>query len=554
MSLTKIFKSISRREWLVLGLVALAVMAITTLPLLYGWLIAGPDRIFTGIHFQSLNDWFVYYSYLEQARDGRLLFSNLYTGEPQAPQLNIFWLALGLAAKIFPAVGNVMIFNVSRLLLIPIFFVTVYLLIAAVFSRIKERLLALLFLSFSSGLGFLLIYRIVLFPENYANGHFNWPLDLWVPESNTFLTLYYTPHFIASLALIVLIFLLTLLFSGRPNYWYSVVAGLAALLLIAFHPFHLLTVFAVTGVFALVIIWQNRKMFWPFFVHFLILGAGVLPPVWYYARQLATDKYLLLKAVQNQCPITPLWLTIIGYGLILALALIGAAILWRKKTKLANGEIFILVWAIVQFFIIYAPVNYQRRMTEGLQVPLVLLAAIGLFYLAEKIWSSPRPLARLISQNRELAFAVLLILLSLSNIFALAVDGYIYRSAATYSYLSRETMAAIVWLKNAGPDVIILNSAPDGSNPLPAYSGRRVFVGHGVETLNYRSKQTAVEWFFAANRPVAVERDFLARRKISYIFYGPKERLLGAYDPELKQYLQPVYENSEVIIYRVEDD
>ena len=40
---------------------------------------------------------------------------------------------------------------------------------------------------------------------------------------------------------------------------------------------------------------------------------------------------------------------------------------------------------------------------------------------------------------------------------------------------------------------------------------------------------------------------------IAYLFYGPRERKLGAFDPTGRTYLSPSFANSLVTIYRVQE-
>ena len=58
----ELFNSITKKEWLFVIFLSLAVIFITTAPAVYGWLKTPADKVFTGMHFVSADDWFVYYS------------------------------------------------------------------------------------------------------------------------------------------------------------------------------------------------------------------------------------------------------------------------------------------------------------------------------------------------------------------------------------------------------------------------------------------------------------------------------------------------------------
>ena len=543
MTLSQIYKSVTKGEWRFVTSLILVVIFITTIPLVYGFLTKSAGQVFTGIHFAAPNDWFVYYSHIKQVDQGNFLFKNLFTAEDQQPVLNIFWLGVGLLAKWFNLSAPIA-FNLVRIFLIPIFYFVAYLFIAYLFSETKQRKVSILLLSFASGLGFLLIAQIVKYPFNFSGGVFHWPMDLWVPEAITFLTLYYSPHFIASLTLILLIFLLTVLFSENKKFIYSLAAGICALILFFFHPFHVLTVFGVIFVYFLVLVFRGKTLFWALLKHYLVLVLFSLPPVIYYLYFLSSDRVIMQKAIQNLCFTPPFLITLFSFGLLLVLAASGVYFLF-KNNRIARPWLFVVIWAATQFFLIYFPVNYQRRLSEGLHFPLVALSAFGLF-AAYKLMSEKK------SQFLELRYTILIILilgLVSSNIFALAADLFIYSSQRGLAYLDQATVEAAVWLESVPADKIIFNSADNIINIIPAYAGRRVYAGHGVETPNFGQKQLEVNWFFSQNRPEEIEKKFLAKRKIDYIFYGPAEKSLGQYDPDIKSYLREVYSNSSVEIY-----
>jgi hypothetical protein len=246
MGIKDLIKNLDRKEraWIIIA--ALFVIVITSIPHLCGLLNAPNGFSYFGRQALNSHDAPVYFSYLEQAREGDLLFRNLFTTGPQIKTLNIFWLSAGLLGRIFslPPAWN---FQIVRILLIPILILILYLLISFFFKDKKKRKICFVVLLFSSGLGALASSWLTpLFQSSY--GYTNWPMDSWVPESNTFFTFYYSPHIIASLILMLLIFLLALLSFENNKKIYSVGAGILALLLFEFHPFHVPTIFGIIGV------------------------------------------------------------------------------------------------------------------------------------------------------------------------------------------------------------------------------------------------------------------------------------------------------------------
>ncbi|MDX9893615.1 MAG: hypothetical protein RB292_04380 [Patescibacteria group bacterium] len=543
----KIFKSISTLEWRWWSVIVVVMILVTTLPLIYGWLITPVGKVFTAASFAAPNDWFVYYSHITQVLQGKIFFIDLYTSQPHLATFNIFWLIVGLAAK-FLKLSPVEAFQFFRVLLMPVFYLVAYLFLSYLFVDRSKRLLGLVMLSVSSGLGFLLLDRLVRFPTIYVNGVVNWPFDLWVYESNTFLTLMSSPHFIASLTLILLVFLFTLLAVDYRQLRYGLASGFCALVLFSFHPFHVLTIFSVIGVYFALLIWQQRRIIWWLVLDYLILLLVASPAILYYLILMQFDQVLNIKAARNLTFTTPPWITFFAYGLLLVFAVWGSYGLFRDRSIKNFKWLFVVVWAVVQLVVIYFPVNYQRRMSEGLHFPLVVLTVVGLFCALAYFRQRP---SGLIYQQRYLIGVLLGFLFIASNLFQLAVNFYLYTNPGWLYRLDGEVVEAAEWLAAQADDAVIFNSAGNIINIVPAYSGRRVYVGHGVETPYFGLKQQEVNWFFKTDRSSDIERNFLHRRQIDLLFYGPQEKELGSYDPAGKDYLKEIYANSLVKIYQV---
>jgi len=511
MTFFKLISLITKKEWHFVAFLSLALIFITTLPLIFGWLIRPFNSQFIGTHFAMLVDWFVYYSYIEQTRQGHLLFFDLFTSEPHRAVLNIFWLLVGILVK-YLNLTNIFAFNLVRIVLIPIFLVLAYLFVSLIFDELKKRKVTLLILSFSSGAGFLLIDRLIRFPGNFVNGRLNWPMDLWVPELNTFATLYYSPHLIASYILIVYIFLLTILFVNNQKLVYSIPAGLASLFLISFHPFHALTIFSVILVYLGIIILVKKRIIWPYIFYYCIIGSISLPAVMYYAYLIRYDNVTRLKYIQNICLTTPFWLTIFSLGILFFLALWGIWLIRGKKvinSDIGSPPAFLSVWFLVQLGLLYTPVLFQRRLSEGLHFPLVVLSLIAWYYFYEQFLSEKSGLKKFFISQKEILLVFALVFLSLSNLFLISSDIYMYQNRKGFTYIEKDLIQAMDFLKNKKDSFVVFNTSQNIVNIIPAFTGKSVYTGHGVETISFFAKQKEVDWFFKTNRAESIEKNFL---------------------------------------------
>lgn len=539
----EIFKSVSKKEWQFIAFFSLLLVLITSIPLIYGWLKTPPGKIFTAMHFASADDWFVYYSFINQGKDGLWLFKDLFSSVEHLAVIRPEWLVVGLLARLFDFSAPVA-FHLARILLIPVFIFVCYLIIAYFFTDKLKRKLALIFLGLSSGVGTLLIYRLALYPSNYVNGNFSWPMDLWVPDINTFFTLFASPHFIAASILVFLIFLSTILFSDEGNYFYSLVAGLSGLLLFIIHPFQVLKVYAIIGVFFLILFIRNRRIIWNYVWHGFIFFILSLPSVLYYLWLINVDWLTVQRAAQNINPTTPIYVTIFSFGGLFFGAVLGIYYLLENNRFKQNKYLFLAVWAVIQFILLYAPVNYQRRLALGIHLPLALLTAIFIFYFYEinKVW---------VKKNATAVVVFFILIFLPSNLFVLATDIMVYSQEREASYLDLDTYNAFIWLKeNSEPSSIIFSTVRTG-NVLPAYALRTSYVGHAVETPFFNQRKIEPDWFFSQGHEMELEHQFLSERNISYVFFGPRESELGNFHPESKNYLAPVYTSPKAKIFKV---
>ncbi|MCH7492342.1 hypothetical protein IID19_01980 [Patescibacteria group bacterium] len=531
-----LFKSITKKEWLLVFLVALLVIMLTAAPFLYGYFTRPADSVFTGLHHLAPGDTNVFLSMIEQVKQGNNVFLNLYTSEPQSRILtNPLWLSVGWLAKIFN-MPNLLALQVARSIWIVIFIFVLYLFLAYLFRDVNKRKWVLFLVLFSSGLG--VFFNPFLFDVNNIYEH---PTDIWVTESITFLTLLHSPHVIASLTLIILIFLLMLLAFDTDKLRFSIGAGMAAFFLLWFHPFNGPTIYVTLGVYLLVIFIRQRKVSWRYIRHYLILSIIPLPIVVYLYLLSQLDWVIRNWAAQNILSSPSVWMYLIGYGFIFVLASLG---LWVSIKRFDSKKTFIVIWAMVTSILIYMPVSFQRRMSEGWHIPLSILAFLGILFLFDRLGNN---------KTKKLVLVMaLLIFLPLTNIQIIGQDFYLFQSKKSLPYyLHEEEVAAMHWLRdNSGIEEVVFSSFYIG-NYIPAYSGRIVWIGHGPQTIDLSAKLALSSWFWEEDTEADKKYSLLIDGRVSYLYYGSKEKEAGIYNPASKSYLKEVYRNTEVAIYKV---
>lgn len=527
--------------------VAIAVaIVITSIAPLYGaWRGLTTGQEFTGVQSLSPGDFAVYLSYIDQVKRGVVLLENTFTTEPLLPVFNILWFKVGLLARFF-GLSALAAYHVARIFFVIPFGIISYLLLARFFDRVRERLVALFLFLFSSGLG--VFFSSLFSGENSGAGTYERPIDLWVGESNTFLTMMYSPHFVASLTLILLVILLFLeaFESGRQRY--AVAAGFAGLVLFQFHPFHAPTLF---GVFAAFLGYEavTRRVIKSHLISFFIFAAISVPAIFYHyiLTHYDTGAKALLTA---NLTITPApWQVIIGFGAPFLLAFFGFWLAGKKngETTLQYKE-FLTVWAIVQLALVYSPLTFQRRLLEGLEFPLVVLAVPAMMMMARRLKDLGTGIPGAVAQSVAAVFAVTVLFLGSFN--AVATNVVLYRTNQPPLFYRSPAMAgALSWIRENTPQQAVFLASFDDGNTIGGWADRRVYAGHWVNTIAAVAKTSETAAFFGDWDDETRFR-FAKLQGITHVFYGPKEREFGGTFLPSPHFVRE-FKNAEVEIFAV---
>ena len=541
-----------------------ALILLTSAPYLYGWLRTPPGHVYTGVHALASGDMAVYGSYIEQVRDGRWTFVDLFTSEwPQRPFLNVLWLSVGLLARI-THLPTVLVFHLSRVLLIIPFVLFLSRFIAifirrpiAAFPLRTVRRVTLILIAFSSGLGPLVADAILpLSNARWRTGYDFWPMDLWVPESNTFLTLFQSPHFIASLWLLLFIILAALRFTETRAYRWSIASGIAALALFQFHPFYVPTVATVLALWAIVESIAARRLRWDLIAHGVIVGTISAPSVISHLWLVLNDPITSARASQNLLFTTDWWLVALSYGFLVPLAMIGVARLLRGRTT--EGRM-LLTWLVTTIVLIYSPLTWQRRLTEGLHVVIVLIAVVGLFPLLAWLRSRvPRWIQRY-AWGITTATIIAIPLLGASTVVNLVRDFALYtirfpQSIPRHSfYYPTDAIDAMRWIRgHASLGEATFAVGIDG-HFLPMFVARQTVLGHGVETAHFAEKyQTSYALSLGRLTPTEA-RTFLDRERVRFILITDASRDLWTISPTAIPGATLAYRNEGAEVYALKE-
>jgi hypothetical protein len=516
----------SRTELRWVLIASLVVMLFASLPTIYAWSRADADHAFTGFVYNT-EDGNSYIAKMRLGARGAWLFQLFYTPEPHQPGIVFpFHLLLGkLAAGL--GLSLVLTYHLARAVLGIGFLLTIYSFISFFTTDLATRRLAWMLIAAGSGLGWLLTIL----------GAVNWlgslPLDFWVPEAYVFLVLYNLPHLALAEGLLLWAMLWTLRAFERQDARWCLPAGLAAFIMAWIVPFYVGVLAVALGAYLLALLARRRQLPWRETGMAALTGSLAVPPVAYNAWLFTANPAFRTWAAQNVILSPHPLHYLLGYALLLLPGVWG--LLWALKEG-GDRWLFPVAWVLAVPLLLYMPFNLQRRMIAAVQVPLALLAAVAL-----RAWFRDRKRI----QSGYVALAALSNLLLVAGSLGPISQGTppIYRPGAE--------IEAFQWLNaHAVPDDIVLASFEVG-NAIPAWTDLRVFAGHGPETLDQAGKLAALHRFFQPDTDDGWRMSLLREFGINYVFYGPQEHTLGAWDPMTAPYLAPVYTQHGYAIFQV---
>lgn len=472
-------------RWLVSFFYVVAGCA--AIPVIAGVLLAPPRTTYTWLHATAPGDVGVYYSYVQQVRDGGWLLHDQFTSEPgQLGTFNGLWWLVGTLARLLGLTAEVA-YHVARIALLPLL-VFAFARVAGLAAEQRAQRLTLVLL-FAGGLGAYLAPWFASAVYQGGGAGYRWPIDLWGVHTFSFLSALHSPHSVASWALLVLAAWGGFLALERGERRPLVVAVVATLLLSNFHPYPVPVAVLLPAAYTLL-----RRLLlgaWPAAPWVsLVLAAAALPGGYYHVWLLAQDPVVAARASQNITLIPPLGFVLIGFGLLVPLAAIR---LWQRRHAYAPVEVWAMSWLIVVAGLVCLPTTLQSRFLQGVLVPMVVLAVpVAL--------TSYDNLVRRWPKLNTLPGATWLLLAALffaSPLYAVARDVALTQQPPPGWYLSADTVATFAWIAEHTPADAVVLAPPNLWLFVPRYAQRTTYVGHPHETLDYAIKAANTQAFYA---------------------------------------------------------
>jgi hypothetical protein len=502
-------------------LIWFALALLTTLPYAVASLRTPSGYLFSGV-LTAYDDTFTYYAWMRQGADGHLLMCDPFTSEPQRCEFFIpLWSILGLVSR----AANIPIpltFHAARLLAALFLLVVAQSVAGSVIeSRTRVRYSLWLYVM-SAGLGWL-VYVLKTGGDLFGSGGASGSADLNLPEAIAFRSVFSQVHFSVGVILVcgVIMLFFNALIKRRMSL--ALLAGVLVSLLAVVHPYMVFVVCAVAGVATVASPWLTDKRDETpvsFYSTARVAGTfacGTLPGCAYAGYLNRSNEVLRewLRVTDTYSP--PPWEYALGFGIVGLLGVAGFRLMWNRR--LPYGRL-LLMWALAQAALLYAPLSIQRRFIEGLQLPLAIAASVALFWIARRAFKGRN--ARRAFLLCALAFA------SLTNIGFLigqvAARGVASGSTDPRRYLDADVVTTLDWLRtHSDPEAVLFSSYLTG-NIAPSMTGLRVFLGHYAQTLRSDEKGSQVTAFYTNAISDQIARRLFAEHRVRFVIYGPFER------------------------------
>ncbi|MDH5606413.1 MAG: hypothetical protein OEY93_05955 [Anaerolineae bacterium] len=500
------------------GLIGI-ILIIITLPYYNAWRAGGDTHVFNGFIYNPW-DGNSYIAKMRQGWNGSWTFKLPYTVKPgKGTYIYLYYLTIGHLARI-TGWSLLFTFHFFRILGVVALYLVLYKLCELIFDEIRPRWTAFLLAALGSGMGW------IFYPLGIVTS------DVGVPEIYPFYASLSSAHFPLSLALMVLVIIL---FLQVESGWKGRVGMvLTALLISIVTPFGTAIAGLTIGISWL---WTriqgvNNKNH---LMNLFLFGLGIIPFSGYYFWLSQHHNAIQGWKIQNITITPPVWDTVAALSPLLWFAIPGGVAAWKSGKRPYR---LLVVWLGLNLVMAYAPFALQRRMLTGAFIPLALLATM----MVERWLSGEGRKARVV----KVVFIILCVMTSVMNVFVGFVAS---KSFEPVLYLSRGEYEALDWMQENLPADSIILSSPRMGLYVPAYTDHRVLYGHPYETVNAEYWDLAVNRFFAGDYSADEKADFLIEGRVEYVFYGPRERLLGT--PESMDGMILIYDNETVQIYEM---
>lgn len=531
---------IQRKEWQSVILFALLTTLILSIPYWVAQSRAGSDWEFNGFTF-GIDDGNAYLGKIHLGVEGQWKFHLFYTSEDHRGGFGVYlpFILIGQALRLLDQTSPyamMMAWQLWRIIACFCLIVVMYAFISLFLYSPRQRWLALLLATWGGGLGWILI----LVGQDSLLG--TSPIEFYIPEGFSFLALYGLPHIAMARAAMLLGFIsfYWALQGERVNWHHVTFAGNCWYVVGLLVTFYWGVLYVLLAAWGMALWWYQGRFPSRYALVASVAGGMTLPMFAVSAFVFADNPAFREWSAQNHLPSPHPLHYLIGYGLWAGLGMVGVRWAWHRLKKTAQPHyLLLLVWPVASLVMVYLPISVQRRMAEGVILPLSILAVAGLSLLDKRKLQTV-VMALLLPSSALLWLGTLVITLTPSC----GLEICLYRPTAE--------LQAMNWLEDHADSQAVVVSSMRTGNYLPIETDLRPFLGLGTETLNSEAKIQQTQALYQGQG----EDNFLTHYKIDYIWVGPLEREWGdesflGQNPHWPEQTRLLYDRDGYQIYEV---
>lgn len=519
-------------EWRWVLTASILLVGLAFIPFLWVFLSNAPD---SGWQFMGALHGHIeasaYLSRIRQGMEGNLLVEFLHT--PEHHEGIIFQLIYPLLGQVSrlasDSLSPILVFHVARVSVTVFMYLALYQLAATIWMRIRTRRIFFVLVAVGSGLGWV----VVVLTGGQTPSQL--PIDMILPQISPFfagLVSVHTPLTIACLALLVAIFVEAL----RPGIEDSpsvrnkgALAFALGIVLVLLYP-EAYVLFALVSIITVAIGWYfarrmtQRELLW---LMWSLVPA--LPILIYDILIIRSNPFVMEWIDQRTFQTINIVQLLVGLGGMLIFGL--PSIIRALRRFESDGDRFMIVWLFVGCIGAILPLVIQAHFLVGIMIPLAYFASRSI----EDVW-----IKRIHRLYRRRLFAVLALLLMISNLFALIVPviplGSRNPTNSSGLVVSSEYRAALEWLGRQNLRGQVVMASPEIGIWIPAWLGAKTVGVHPTETMDAGVKADMIaEWYQMSAEDECVQsliriNGFQERYSVNFVIYGSLEARFGEGD------------------------
>ncbi|MBM3281755.1 MAG: hypothetical protein FJY86_00215 [Candidatus Diapherotrites archaeon] len=458
------------------------------------------------------------------------------TSEPQDGRYIVLYFSLLAIVVKLTGMGIDTAWNLFRFLIIFFLALSAWKLSGEFFSETKKRFTYLIVFLFGGGLGWTTVVLAPIFPL-LSRLH---STDLIYYLGYTVFSFMFHPLAMLSLGFILweTIFLTRWLSNENPRH---LVFAVGCFLLAFFnHPASGVVGSILAGITFLYALWVRRKSDWVSFVwrNGIILGGGAVLIGLYLWWARGDPVYVYHQAYYLSWERRePFWMYPFAMGLPFVLGLFALARVRFSREPVKVVSIIFFGSALLLSLMLPAGVKYLYLVYPA----VVGFSIMGLHTLVE--WIAERfPHFHV----KSWVWGAIVILVCASVPFVVENRATDIREGEQY-FLTRGEDAAIHWLASQGEGIVL--SSPPVGQVISWRTHHLPYLAHGFLTMDYDKKQAELRTILDKSVSLNQKQLLLSNARISYVFYGPREKKIGELFLNLP--LEEEYSNDDVVIYRV---